>query len=128
MRTSAQGFVGRFKGGDSLFALDGRKRVKEFLDTVAPFQIVDEIPEGNTRSDKYGDAAKDVRIAVNDGGDAGHVEPPAVILLPARTRMTPDRPGGSSAIHRADRSRASARQCWLREGALLEQLQNRRRQ
>lgn len=94
----AHSFVRRFKRGDGLFAFDGRKRVEEFLKAVAPLQVVDEIPEGNARSDEHRDAATDLRIAVNDVCDTERVERPAVILRQAQTQFThlSDRPGEDS--------------------------------
>ena len=50
-----------------LLALDGRKRVKKLFKAVAAFQIVNQISEGDTRSDEHGDAAKNFRIAVDQG-------------------------------------------------------------
>ena len=72
MRTVAQSFVRRFESGDCLLVLDGRKRVQELFKAVAPFQVVDQVSEGNTRIDEHWDAAKNLRVAVNGGG-AGHV-------------------------------------------------------
>jgi hypothetical protein len=84
MRTSTHSLVRRFKGGDDLLALDGRKRVQELFKAVAPLQVVDQISEGNARSDEHGDAAKNLRVAVYDGCVAGHAQPPGFILLRAR--------------------------------------------
>jgi hypothetical protein len=57
MRTPAHSFVRRFEGCDGLLALDGRKRIEEFFKAVAPFQVVDQISEGNARSDEHGNPA-----------------------------------------------------------------------
>src|SRR5207249_128684 len=52
--------------------LDGRKRVQKLFKAVAAFQIVNQISEGDARPDEHWDAAKNVRVAVDDGCDGGH--------------------------------------------------------
>ena len=50
---------------------DGNASRKLFK-AVAALQIVNQISEGDTRSDEHGDAAKNPRVAVDDACDGGH--------------------------------------------------------
>ena len=75
MRKIAHGFVSRFQRRDRLLSRDTRKRVEKFLETVISFEVVDQIAKWNARPDKYGRAAQNIRIAVNNWLDVWHVGP-----------------------------------------------------
>src|SRR5208337_1728254 len=65
MRTVAQDLVGCFERGNHLIARHGRKGVQEFVQAVAAFQVIDEVPERDSRAHEHRRAAKDLRVAVN---------------------------------------------------------------
>ena len=66
MRKSTHRFVGRFQRRDRLLSGDTRERVEKLLETVVSFEVVDQVAERNTRPDKHGRAAQNVRITVNN--------------------------------------------------------------
>jgi hypothetical protein len=62
--------VGRFKRGNRPIARHRGKGVEEFVQALAPFQIVDEIPQRDSRTHEHRYTAEDLGIAVNHfGGD-----------------------------------------------------------
>ena len=74
MRKSTHRVVGRFQRRDRLFSGDTRERVEKLVEAVVAFKVIDQIAERNTRSDKYGRAAQNIRIAVNDGRGVWRVQ------------------------------------------------------
>ena len=72
MRTVRQGFACQLKRRNGLLARHTRKRVEERLQRIAGCEIVDQILERHTSTDKYGFAAKDFWVAVNDVRYHGH--------------------------------------------------------
>ena len=58
-----------------MFSLDTWKRVEKFVETVVSFEVVDQIAKWNARPGKYGRAAQNIRIAVNNWRDVWHVGP-----------------------------------------------------
>jgi hypothetical protein len=69
--------VGYLEGGNCLFARYGRKRVEEFVETVTPLEIVNQVSEGNTSADENRGTAKYIGIAMNDGRRGRH---PQILL------------------------------------------------
>ena len=44
---------------------DSRKRVEELVEAVVPFEVVDQVAEGDPSPDKHGRAAENLWITVN---------------------------------------------------------------
>ena len=63
-----------FERGNCLLARDGRKCVQELLETVIPFQVVDQVPEWYSSADEHGRTAEDLRITVDHCKSTRHVE------------------------------------------------------
>jgi len=55
-----------FNDGDGLRAFDGRESFQKIFNGFAPFQRVNQILQGDTRADKYGRAAHDFGVGVDD--------------------------------------------------------------
>ena len=49
----AQGLMSGLQSSDRLFARNRGKGIKEFVQAVAAFQVIYEIPKWNTGSDEY---------------------------------------------------------------------------
>jgi hypothetical protein len=52
--------------GDHLLTLHARKAVQKVFDGFAPFQVINEILQRDTRANEHGRAAKDFRVRMND--------------------------------------------------------------
>ncbi|OFW36388.1 MAG: hypothetical protein A3J28_17525 [Acidobacteria bacterium RIFCSPLOWO2_12_FULL_60_22] len=61
-----QDLVGGLQSSDRLFARNRREGIEEFVEAVAPFQVIYEIPKRHSGSDKHRRAAQNIRIAVDD--------------------------------------------------------------
>jgi hypothetical protein len=46
--------VSSFERGDRLLSTYGRKVVQEFFEVATTLEIVDQVPEGNPRTDEHG--------------------------------------------------------------------------
>src|SRR6266699_4847256 len=57
--------MGGFERRDSLIPRHGGKGVEEFVEAVAPFQVIDEVSKRDTRADEHGRAAENLWITVN---------------------------------------------------------------
>lgn len=55
-RTRRYRFVSGLQGGHSLFARHARERLEKLLEAVIPLEVIDEVSEGNARTDKHGRA------------------------------------------------------------------------
>lgn len=77
MRKSAHRLVSCFQRRDRLRSGDTRKRVEKLVEAVVSFEVVDQVPERNTRADKNGRAAQNFRVAVNDWRNFWQVGPSA---------------------------------------------------
>src|SRR5262249_28416994 len=73
-RTRSHRFVGCFQSSNGLLPRHGWKRIKELLEAVIAFEIVDQVSEGNARADEHRRPTQDLRVAVNDGQTPGHVD------------------------------------------------------
>jgi hypothetical protein len=60
------------KGSDGLIALDGGKLAEEFIERLAPLEIIEECLDGHSRTNKDWCPSKDVRVAVNDKCSGRH--------------------------------------------------------
>jgi hypothetical protein len=76
--------VRRLEGGDGLITGHRGKRVKELLQAVSAFELVDQISERYSSSNKDRNAAKYVGVAVNHRRRARHVDSRWSIVLPPR--------------------------------------------
>src|SRR5262249_49384772 len=108
MRTAGQCLMGSFQCRYGLLARDAREIVKEFVEAVTPFEIIDEVSQRHAGSNKHGRSAEDFRVAVNNRREL-HDQPlygarprlqaqeaswkmtPSVKRWPERSRLTPCR-------------------------------------
>jgi hypothetical protein len=88
--------VSGFQRGNGLLSGDAGKRVEELVEAVVPFEIVNQVAEGDPRPDKHGSTAENLWVTVNDAPGVRHVRPPFVdssamlrVRLPA---LEADRP------------------------------------
>ena len=72
MRTRSHRFMRGFQCSNGLLARHGRKRVKELVQTVISFEIIDQVAKRDPRADKNRCAAENSRVAVNDIWNALH--------------------------------------------------------
>src|SRR5436190_14108173 len=64
MSIGNQGLAGKLQRGYCLFAGHRWKRLQEFVEGIAGFQIIEEILDRDPCSDKHGRTAKNIRVAV----------------------------------------------------------------
>ena len=58
--------MSRFQGGNRLFARNRRKGIKKFIEAMAAFEVINEIPQRHARTLEHGRPAQNLRTAVND--------------------------------------------------------------
>ena len=63
----AQGLMSGLQSSDRLFARNRGEGIEEFVEAVAAFQVIYEIPKRHAGSDEHRSATQNVRIAVDDG-------------------------------------------------------------
>lgn len=62
----AQSLMSGLQSSDRLFAGNRREGIEEFVEAMAAFQVINEIPKRHARSDEHRSAAQDIGIAVYD--------------------------------------------------------------
>lgn len=62
-----------FEGRDGLFAGNRGKGIQEFVQAVTALQVIDEVPEGDSRAYKDRCASENLRITVDDSRCSWHI-------------------------------------------------------
>jgi hypothetical protein len=72
-RTSQQGLARELKGGNGLFASDGRKLPEKLVECVAALDVVEQRLYRDAGTNKDGRSAQNLWVAVHDSSFVGHV-------------------------------------------------------